>query len=174
MLPSRLFRNVGIPPPFRSLVQPSRSLPAPVRVQIHLRVGVGARLMSSSACRKEDAHSLPQPRSSASSSSEPVTTSRQALPERMDPRLRITFTCTVTNCNHRSSHEFSRQAYESGVVLVKCPSCHNRHLIADHLGWFKDSTSDAKQQTVEDILRVKGETVRRRTIDLDGNVEVIP
>jgi protein import protein ZIM17 len=31
---------------------------------------------------------------------------------------------------------FSRQAYEQGVVIVRCPACDARHLVADRLGWF--------------------------------------
>lgn len=47
----------------------------------------------------------------------------------------------------------------------------NSHLIADHLGWFKDSTEDGKLRTVEDILRARGETVRRGRLDAGGVVE---
>jgi len=46
-------------------------------------------------------------------------------------------------------------------------------LIADHLGWFKDSTEDGKLRTVEDLLEAKGEKVRRGRLDLDGTVEYI-
>jgi protein import protein ZIM17 len=42
-------------------------------------------------------------------------------------------------CGHRSTHEFSRKSYEKGVVLIQCPECKARHLIADHLGWFNVS-----------------------------------
>lgn len=51
----------------------------------------------------------------------------------------MTFTCTADACGHRSSHEFTKRSYTKGIVLVQCPSCKNRHLIADHLGWFKVS-----------------------------------
>jgi DNL zinc finger len=46
---------------------------------------------------------------------------------------------------------FSKQAYTSGVVIIKCPDCGSRHLIADRLGWFGDSAS------VETILKEKGQ-----------------
>ena len=49
-----------------------------------------------------------------------------------------------------------------------------RHLIADHLGWFKESTQDGKLKTVEDLLRAKGEKVRRGRIDAGGVVEYAP
>ena len=48
-----------------------------------------------------------------------------------------------------------------------------RHLIADHLGWFKDSTQDGKLRTIEDLLKAKGEKVRRGRLDVGGTVEYI-
>lgn len=51
----------------------------------------------------------------------------------------------------RAMRSFSKQAYTSGVVIIKCPECGSRHLIADRLGWFGDSAS------VETILKEKGQ-----------------
>jgi protein import protein ZIM17 len=48
---------------------------------------------------------------------------------------------------------------------------HCRHLIADHLGWFKFGTEDGKRPTVEDVLRAKGEKVRRGSLGAGGVVE---
>lgn len=45
-----------------------------------------------------------------------------------------------------------------------------RHLIADHLGWFKDITEEGQQRTIEDIMKAKGETVRRGHVDSTGDV----
>jgi len=47
------------------------------------------------------------------------------------PEMMIAFTCK--KCNTRSSHTMSKQAYTSGTVLITCPGCKSRHLIADHL-----------------------------------------
>ncbi|ODQ71127.1 hypothetical protein LIPSTDRAFT_41739, partial [Lipomyces starkeyi NRRL Y-11557] len=65
------------------------------------------------------------------------------------PTYNITLTCKV--CKNRSSHFMSHQAYHQGTVLVKCPGCNNRHLIADHLKIFSDT-----RITVEDIIAKDG------------------
>ena len=51
--------------------------------------------------------------------------------------------------------------------LVSDPQ-ERRHLIADHLGWFKFGTEDGKNPTFEDILREKGEKVRRGSLGAGG------
>ncbi|KAI0032659.1 DNL zinc finger-domain-containing protein, partial [Vararia minispora EC-137] len=93
-----------------------------------------------------------------------------------EPRLSLTFTCTVPDCGIRSTHQFSKRSYQSGIVLVQCPGCKNRlrvlrHLIADHLGWFKDGTQEGKLKTIEDIMMKKGETVKRGTLNANGGIE---
>jgi protein import protein ZIM17 len=127
MLPSRLFRNLGIPPALRSLITPHSSLPPTISVQLRLRLGAQPGSLVSAqrlASYSTAAPGVPGP--SQDASSEPTTTSSQALPESIVPKLSMTFTCTADNCGERSTHEFSRQAYESGIVLVQCPGCHNR------------------------------------------------
>jgi len=68
--------------------------------------------------------------------------------------IRMIYTCGV--CGSREQKEFSRQAYTEGVVIVQCDQCEKRHLVADNLKWFGD---DGKN--IEDILREKGESVRK-------------
>ncbi|KAM3162272.1 DNL-type domain-containing protein [Lachancea thermotolerans] len=75
------------------------------------------------------------------------------------PQLMIAFTCK--KCNNRSSHTMSKQAYTKGTVLIQCPGCKSRHLIADHLKIFSDD-----HITVEDIMNAKGESVSSTTDDL--------
>lgn len=75
------------------------------------------------------------------------------------PMLMIAFTCK--KCNTRSSHTMSKQAYNNGTVLIQCPGCKGRHLIADHLKIFSDN-----KVTIQDILKAKGESVSLTTDDL--------
>lgn len=41
----------------------------------------------------------------------------------------------------RSAKPFSKHSYEKGVVIVQCPGCKGRHLLADRLGWFGEDGS---------------------------------
>ncbi|KAJ1967004.1 hypothetical protein IWQ62_002117, partial [Dispira parvispora] len=71
------------------------------------------------------------------------------------PKLFLRFTCKV--CNNQNQKLISKKAYTDGVVLIQCDHCQNRHLIADNLGWFRDSNVN-----IEDLMKEKGETVRRQ------------
>jgi protein import protein ZIM17 len=51
-------------------------------------------------------------------------------------------------------------------VLIACPTCRNRHVISDHLRIFGDTA-----MTVEDLLRERGELVKRGTLGEDGDLE---
>lgn len=51
------------------------------------------------------------------------------------------------------------------IVNMLTRSLTRRHLIADHLGWFKDTrTADGKFKTIEHIMKEKGELVKRGRI----------
>ena len=67
--------------------------------------------------------------------------------------LYMMFTCG--RCETRAAKGFSRQAYDNGVVIVRCPGCQTQHLVADRYGWFGEPGS------VEDFLRDRGEVVAR-------------
>lgn len=88
--------------------------------------------------------------------------------EQDKPRYSLTFTCK--KCTTRSSHEISKQAYHNGTVLIQCPGCKNRHLIADHLKIFSD-----QRITLEDILESKGDVLSKGSInqqDLEGTQDL--
>jgi len=185
-LPSRLFRNIGLPPPLRSLITPYSSPFSISSVQLRLRLGLlAARNINNtprlgSACYSTEStgvstglnSSTSKDRSGGSSESAVSLSSSQNISfELPTPRLQMTFTCTVENCGTRSTHQFTKHAYEKGIVLIQCPGCHNRHLIADHLGWFKESTEEGRLRTVEDLLRARGESVTRGRLDAGGVVE---
>ncbi|OCK85174.1 zf-DNL-domain-containing protein [Lepidopterella palustris CBS 459.81] len=80
------------------------------------------------------------------------------------PAYEMTFTCN--KCATRQTHRVSKQGYEKGTVLITCPGCKNRHLMADHLKIFSD-----KSITIEDILREKGHGVKRGELSAQGDFE---
>ncbi|KAH8079702.1 DNL zinc finger-domain-containing protein [Filobasidium floriforme] len=94
-------------------------------------------------------------------------------PLRIEPKLSLTFTCSVDKCGERSTHEFAKRSYTKGIVIVQCPGCKNRHLIADHLGWFKEVTEEGRHRTIEDLMKAKGEKVTRGKVGQDGDIEII-
>lgn len=59
------------------------------------------------------------------------------------------FTCNA--CKSRHSYQFGKLSYNKGVVIVRCPSCKNLHLVADNLGWFSDD-----KRNLETIAKEKG------------------
>ena len=78
------------------------------------------------------------------------------------PKYEITFTCKP--CKHRSTHQFAKRSFHHGTVLIRCPSCENLHVIADHLKVTAD-----KAFTIEDLMREKGHLVKKGT--LEGDLE---
>lgn len=85
-------------------------------------------------------------------------TAPQALGQ-IEKKIQLSFTCKV--CQHRNTKMMSHLAYTKGVVIVRCDGCDNNHLIADNLNWFTDMEG---KRNIEDILREKGETVRRMNL----------
>lgn len=99
------------------------------------------------------------PQSDAPSPSEGI-----AARKAQEPAYEITFTCR--KCLERSSHRITKQAYHFGTTLITCPGCKNRHLISDHLKIFSD-----KSITLEDILREKGQFLKKGRLGEDGDIE---
>lgn len=80
-----------------------------------------------------------------------------------EKRMLIGFTCK--QCQHRTHRTMSHHAYHHGIVLIECAGCQSRHLIADNLGWFKDTPKAAKK--IEEMTEVVGEI--RKSLKLDEN-----
>ena len=55
----------------------------------------------------------------------------------------IMFTCGV--CDNKLARKFTKKAYHEGVVIIRCDSCDNNHLISDNLGWFEDKPINIQQ-----------------------------
>ena len=68
-------------------------------------------------------------------------------------KLVMFYTCK--KCDTRSVKKISKQGYEKGVVVVRCPSCDSMHLIADRLGIFEDGNWD-----IQKYLQSQGENVK--------------
>ncbi|KAF7979289.1 hypothetical protein HWV62_42994 [Athelia sp. TMB] len=173
MLPSRLFCNVGLAPRLKGLMMLRISRHASASIQLRSGLGAGAYRRNSqlhagisdpsAASKASMSPSLSSPSLSSSSveSADTAATVQRLQTDPMEPRLSLTFTCTASDCTTRSSHTFTKRAYEKGVVLVQCPGCKNRHLIADNLHWFEDSTEKGRLRNIEDIMKARGEKVRR-------------
>ncbi|RWA06001.1 hypothetical protein EKO27_g9111 [Xylaria grammica] len=109
------------------------------------------------------AHTIPKPTIPApddASSFADATKPRKQL----EPHYQLTFTCVP--CTNRSTHVVSKQGYHKGSVLITCPSCRNRHVISDNLNIFGD-----RKITVEELLREKGQLVKRGTLGEEGDIE---
>lgn len=83
-----------------------------------------------------------------------------------EKRILIGFTCK--KCQHRTHRTMSHHAYHHGIVLIECSGCQSRHLIADNLGWFKDTPNAARRIEEMSSLEI-GEI--RRSIDFKSEDE---
>lgn len=146
MIPALLFKykNMGIPPPLRSLMVIHPKLSPTVAAQLRLRgrlqsTSRGLITSSSSSAPSRNSHPLRRKlhntlcrasssatRAEAALPESGAATSSQSLEMKQEPRLQLTFTCTVEGCSERSTHDFTRRSYERGIVIVTCPGCKNR------------------------------------------------
>eukprot|EP00756_Hemistasia_phaeocysticola_P032494 Hpha_TRINITY_DN16410_c0_g1::TRINITY_DN16410_c0_g1_i1::g.162591::m.162591/K17808/ZIM17, DNLZ, Tim15; mitochondrial protein import protein ZIM17 len=79
--------------------------------------------------------------------------------------LALVFQCTAEldggkKCGTQAIKRFSKVAYTKGVVIIECPGCKNKHVIADNLGWFHDGA-----QNIEDLMKQKGETLQKVSVN---------
>ncbi|KAH7170996.1 DNL zinc finger-domain-containing protein [Dactylonectria macrodidyma] len=163
----------------RAQPQRTSSLRAPLPPRSRLQRPFIANTIAARA-----AHSIPRPPPSRSSQpSEPKSResfhtsegngngdapkSEGARPEVRPEYYQLSFTCVP--CGHRSHHNVSKQGYHHGSTLITCPDCRNRHVISDHLDIFGD-----RKVTIEDIMREKGQLVKRGSLGEDGDIEFWP
>ncbi|WVQ81851.1 hypothetical protein IAT38_003978 [Cryptococcus sp. DSM 104549] len=160
-----------------AVLRSSRAVPSSSRIIAPLRPQLQLSLRQQQPCLDQAFRLARRWNSSATAPESPqieAPTGEQGKQSigKIEPRLQMTFTCTANDCGHRSTHEFSKNSYQKGIVLVQCPECKARHLIADHLGWFKESMEDGKLKTVEDLLRAKGEKIKKGRVNFDGDIEI--
>ncbi|KAI0173355.1 DNL zinc finger-domain-containing protein [Hypoxylon sp. FL1284] len=110
------------------------------------------------------AHTIPKPPQPTAPAADSDSSSSDKPRKLLEPHYELTFTCVP--CGKRSRHTVSKQGYHKGSVLITCPSCRNRHIISDHLDIFGN-----RKITVEDLMREKGQLVKRGTLGEDGDVE---
>ncbi|KAJ3523762.1 hypothetical protein NM688_g8670 [Phlebia brevispora] len=170
---ARSTRGYRVPPVPSSSGHSHARIPLPSTTQPVLQTGVRTRPFTTTVpVRTTQEESW---KASSTPLSSPIAQEdTQNTLQSQEPRLSLTFTCTVPDCGTRSTHEFTKRSYEKGIVIVECPGCHNRHLIADHLGWFKESMDEGKLKTVEDLMRAKGEAVRRGRLHEGDVIEYAP
>jgi len=63
-------------------------------------------------------------------------------------------TCGI--CGTQAVKSFRRLSYEKGVVVVDCPGCGNRHVIADNLGW---GLMQGPEKNIEELFAQQGKKV---------------
>ncbi|KAK3329811.1 DNL zinc finger-domain-containing protein [Apodospora peruviana] len=144
--------------------------PAAVRLrrQTPTNTLASSRLLLQLRSKHSGTPSLQDPVSDPNTPYNPATSPNaaheQSLPPRDKPTYELRFTCKP--CGHRSAHHVSKQGYHHGSVLIACPSCRNRHVISDHLRLFGD-----KAVSVEDILRERGQLVKKGTLGESDDLE---
>ncbi|PNP47402.1 hypothetical protein TGAMA5MH_01219 [Trichoderma gamsii] len=160
-----------IAPILRRAFAPPKSLPQSALRRSHHPSPIAIGITTSPYQHRRLAHTIPRP-PQKKPQNEPATkdapSSESDRPEFKGPAFyQLSFTCVP--CGHRSHHNVSKQGYHRGSTLITCPSCRNRHVISDHLNIFGD-----RKITVEDLMREKGQLVKRGSLGEDGDIEFWP
>ncbi|KAI7152163.1 hypothetical protein KC349_g9101 [Hortaea werneckii] len=151
----------------RGLHAPTPASPSLLRTRIARRPAiyhVNQIRCESSSSSSSSSPSSSAPRPLTDSEPNPQDPEEIAARKAQEPAYEMTFTCRA--CLERSSHRITKQAYHFGTTLITCPGCKNRHLISDHLKIFSD-----KNITLEDILKEKGQYLKKGRLGEDGDIE---
>ena len=116
MLPFRLLRNVNLAARSQILRLQRPPLATSSLLWSHLSLAV----------RHNSTRVPPASALDAAPSTVTSDASQAAKSDVDEPRLSLTFTCTAGNCSTRSTHQFTKRAYEKGIVLIECPGCKTR------------------------------------------------
>lgn len=108
------------------------------------------------------AHAMPQIASPSANEGLSIASEEDFLS--FTPMKYIEFTCGV--CEVRVAKNFTKHAYEKGVVIIRCHGCRNLHLIADNLGF-----TGHEMKNVEQLAAERGENV---ITSWEGLIEVTP
>ena len=165
--PRQLYRHFGrtAHAPFRLLQRSAqRSLHVRPTPPSFLRKHLANTPSVANQLRRESTVSAPKPLTDRSESLEQQQAEEIAARKAQEPAYELTFTCK--KCSERSTHRVTKQAYHHGTCLITCPGCKNRHLISDHLKIFSD-----KNITLEDIMKEKGQLLRKGRLGTDGDIE---
>lgn len=103
------------------------------RICKNLALAISGRVVSRRGYISKRKYSNEAP-TAGTGSSAPAATEEGGEVQEADvrkPSYQLTFTCKP--CGERSTHVVSQQGYHKGTVLIACPGCNKRHLIADHL-----------------------------------------
>ncbi|KAI7081622.1 hypothetical protein KC356_g9000 [Hortaea werneckii] len=184
MQPSRTIQRAAVQLLRSQTVHAPRYLPAQATRGLHAPTPASPSVLRTRIARQPAVHHVNQIRCESSSSSSSSSASPSSSPPRpltdsepnpqdpeeiaarkaQEPAYEMTFTCRA--CLERSSHRITKQAYHFGTTLITCPGCKNRHLISDHLKIFSD-----KNITLEDILKEKGQYLKKGRLGEDGDIE---
>lgn len=95
------------------------------------------------------------------------------IPQPTETHTTIGFVCKI--CDTRNWKSMSKQAYNHGVVIIRCDGCRSSHLIADHLGWYEHGKKVGKIEDFMDDVKKMGVERDFQVIEgnHDGEIQII-
>lgn len=81
---------------------------------------------------------------------------------------RLALVAKCGECGTGMHKTFSRQAYEKGLVLVRCDGCGVRHLVADNIGWTGDGLSPGSPPSPVNLHSLYGSRLQTGSLSPDA------